>query len=300
MTRIPLCRNELELDMRKVHGALAIVALLLAPPPVAAAKDRPLSASGKTQVVAKLNSREITITDLRSEMARLGLSPNDPSAEPAALQSIINRALLADAAREANLHRQPAALRQMATAREQALADLFLASASQPPEPTRAEIEDFIADNPELFSRRRIYTFSVLSLSTDAFDVEERTPLFDESADFAALSAALDEAGVSYSITPAVQPSDAFPLPIRKQLGQYELRDNIVLRGDKTTQIMKITAVKDAAVSGDDAPIAARRVIMAQSAQSRAASLVERLKKDSSLAYYRRSAAPGAVDGSGK
>ncbi len=283
--------------MRRLYGAFAVAALAAATPSVGVAKDRPQAASGKTQVVAKLNTREITITDLRSEMARLGLAPGDPAAERAAMESIINRALLADAAREANLHRQPTALRHMATAREQALADLYLASASQPPEPTRTEIEDFVADNPELFSRRRMYTFSVLTLSTDAFDAEDRAPLFDESKDFTDLKSALDEAGVEYSVTPAVQPSDAFPPAIRKQLGEYGPRDNIVIRGDKTTQIMKIASVKGAAVKSADAPIVARRLIMAEGAQRRAANLLERLKKESSLAYYRRSAAPARVDG---
>lgn len=280
--------------MSKMLTVLAVSFALLGAPSQTMATDRPQVSSGKTQVVARLNSREITISDLRSEMARLGLSPNDPAAEPAALQNIISRALLADAAREANLHRQPEALRQMATAREQALADIYLASASQPPEPTRIEIEDYIDAHPELFSRRRIYTFSVMALPTKVFDAEDLTPLFDTTSDFKDLSAQLDKGRVDYSITPAVQPSDVFPQAIRKQLGEYNVRDNIVIRGEETVQIMKITAVKNAAITNADAPASARRAIMAEKAQKRAAALLEKLKGDSRLSYYRETAAPPA------
>lgn len=278
--------------MHTVFLGLVAGAAFYAAGPSAGATDRPAASSGKTQVVAKLDKREITIADLRSEMARLGLSPNDPEAEPAALQSIINRALLSDAARQAGFHRQPEALRQMATAQEQALADIYLASASQPAEPTRAEIEDFVTENPSIFSTRRIYTFSVMTLATEAFDASDLTPLFNESADFDALGEALDRAGLTYSLTPAVQPSDAFPEAIRRQLADYGVRDNVVIRGQTSTQIMKITAIRQAPVRGADAPAIARRMLMAQGAQKRAGGMLENLRQRAAVSYYRQSAAP--------
>lgn len=258
----------------------------------AAALDREKASSGKTQIVAKLSDREITISDLRSEMARLGLSANDPSAEPVALQSIVQRAMLADAAREAGLDRQPEALRQMARAQEQALADIYLATTAQPPEPTRDEIDDFIAANPEVFAERRIYTFSVLTMPAGNFSEEDLTPLFDETVDFKALADRLDRNRVAYEITPAVQPSDAFPDAIRKQLAAYRERDNIVIQSEEKAQIMKIVAIKDAPLKRADAPAIARRALLAQNASKRAESLIESLKRSSSIAYYRRSAAP--------
>ena len=280
----------------RVMLAFCVAATVFEPLSVVAA-DRPQVKSGRTQVVAKLNSREITIADLRSEMARLGMSPGDPAAEPAALQSIISRALLADAAREKNFHRQPEALRQMARAKEQALADMYLATASQPPEPTRIEIEDYIADNPEIFGKRRIYTFSVLTMPTAVFDEEDLTVHFDTTEDFAELERILDEQRVEYAVTPAVQPAEAFPKPIRKQLAEYSARDNIVIRGDNQAQIMKIMAIKEAPVGSDNAPAIARNVIMAEKAETRASRLLENLKKEASLAYYRETAAPPPVEG---
>lgn len=256
------------------------------------AAEKQVAASGKTQVVAKLNNREITISDLRSEMVRLGFSPNNPAGEPIALKSIISRALLADAARDARLHRQPAALREMATASEKALADMYLATVSQPPEPTREEIEDYIAARPGLFAKRRVYTFSVLTLPTNIFDDANLTPLFDESVDFEVVAARLRRDRVRYSVTPAVQPSDAFPEPIRKQLGQYGLNDNIVIRADDATQIMKITAIDNAPITSQDAPAIARQIMLAERSEKRASTILASLKQKTKVAYYRQSAVP--------
>ena len=124
-----------------------------------------------------------------------GFPPNNPDSERVALDSIIARTLLAKAAREAELHRRPEAIAQMHAAQDQALADLYLMVASQPAEPSRQEIEDYITGNPTLFAKRRTYEFSVLTLPTKNFDEETMTPLFDEDATFERLEIALREKG---------------------------------------------------------------------------------------------------------
>ncbi|MCB2112115.1 MAG: hypothetical protein KDD85_01045 [Parvularculaceae bacterium] len=254
--------------------------------------ERKTAASGATQVVAKIAGREITLSELRLELARLGLPPADPAAERAALESLVNRNLLAQAAREANLHRKPETMARMYAAQDEALAEYYLALASQPAEPTRAEIEAFIAENPSLFSARKVYDFLVLTLDTKHFKEDAVTPLFDEEADFSRLSRVLDKAGAGYVVATATQSGAALPAPIREQLARYAPRDNIVVRGDKDTQIMKIVAVRDERSDPAEWPVLARRMLLEKGAGERAEKLLARLKKDADIAYYRASAAP--------
>ncbi|MCA8889963.1 MAG: hypothetical protein KDA46_14105 [Parvularculaceae bacterium] len=275
----------------------AVACLAAAASPVhAVAADAKSAASGKTQVVARAAGKEITLSDLRLEMARLGLSPVDPDAERMAMESLLNRTLLAKAARDANLHRKPEAMARMYAAQDQALADLYLATASQPAEPTRQEVDDFIAANPTLFAARRAYDFDVLTLETANFDEAVLTPLFDKEADFARLRAVLDKAKASYTLGFVSQSGAAFPAPIREQLGSYGVKDNIVLRGDAHTQIMKITAVRDDAEDSASWGALARRLLLEDGARTRAQALVERLKKAGDVAYYRPSVTPKPQD----
>jgi len=279
----------LRIGMVGLGSLLASAFIALAPSHAANPKS---IESGKTQVAAKLDGREITVSELRSEMARLGISPNAAGAERMAVESIITRSLLARAARDANIHRKPEALRRMKAAQEQALADLYLGTASQPPEPTRVEIEDFILENPSLFDNRRLYTFNVLSMPTRVFEKEDLTPLFDRSPDFSALTGYLDKTRAKFSQTSTIQPSNAFPEAIRRQLGSYSVKDNIVIKGDVETQIMKITAIEDAPLPHDQAPPLARRALLEAGANERASRLVESLKSKANVSYYRASAAP--------
>lgn len=269
--------------------AAAFIAL---PAASAASSGKNPVASGKTQVVAKVAGREITLTELRIEMGRLGLAPSDSNAERAALESLLNRTLLAGAAREASLHRKPETMARMYAAQDQALADYYLALASQPAEPTRQEIDDYVRANPTLFSARKRYEFLVLSLETKNFDEKALTPLFDREAEFSRLEAVLDKAGAAYSTVGAVQSGAAFPAPIREQLSRYAERDNIVIKGDQTTQIMKIVSIADDLSAPADWPSVARRALLDKAASDRATTLLARLRKDAAIAYYRPTAAP--------
>jgi EpsD family peptidyl-prolyl cis-trans isomerase len=281
--------------MRLIFAGLLGLALISSAPPPAWAVSRQApktAASGETQVVARVGAREVTLSDLRTEMARLGLSMNDPEAERVALESIVNRALLASAARGQNLHRKPDAILRMQAAEEQALADLYLGLAAQPPEPGVDEIEDFIAANPSLFADRRVYEFSVLALPTAKFDDKAMAPLFDDAPDFRTLIAALESAKTEYAVSSAIQPSTAFPKPVREQLARYTVSDNIVIKSETQTQIMKITRATAEALPQSEWRSLARRILLEEKASARAEGLVRRLKSEAKIAYYRPSAAP--------
>lgn len=274
----------------RVAAMAAIVAVSMTAP--AASDEKKPVASGKTQVVASAGGRELTLTELRLEMSRLGLSPADPNAERIALESLMSRTLLAKAAREASLHKKPEAIARMYAAQDQALADLYLSIASQPPEPTREEIARYIRENPTLFAARKTYDFTILTLESKNFKEDALTPLFDKEPDFARLAGLLDRAGAEYRLSTLTQSGAAFPAPIRLQLAKYGVRDNIVLRGEGETQILKIIAVReDPGPEASWGPLA-RRLLIDESATKRAETLMARLKKEGAVAYYRTSAAP--------
>ncbi len=270
---------------------LAIAATLAAD----AHAEKKTVASGKTQVVAKADGKEITLTELRIEMGRLGLSPANPNSERLALESLLNRALLAKAARAAELHRKPETMARMYAAQDQALADYYLALASQPAEPTREEIDDYVRKNPSLFANRKTYEFSILSMESKNFNEAALTPLFDREPDFSRLASVLDKGGARYSITSATQSGAAFPAPIREQLAKYSARDNIVIKGDGEAQIMKIIAARKEKTDAADFPPLARRMLLEEATAKRAGDLMARLKKEARVAYYRPTAAPQAA-----
>ena len=285
--RKPLFRN-----MLYVLSAIAPAAIVATSTPAYSFEGREKVSSGKTQVLARIGKREITSNELRVEMARLGMTQPDLQAEQFALQSIINRHLLVQAAMKSNVHRKPDAALRVKAAQDQTLADYYLATASQPPEPTLSEIEDYITANAGLFADRKLYDFSVVTMPTVDFSEEEMAPLFSETKDFAALIAVLKEKQLSFNLKPLSQASSSFPTQIRKQLLQYDVGDNIIIKSDSDTQIMKIVSLKAAPLKSEKWPAIARRIVMEENAVTKAKSLVDNLKLGNRVTYYRTDLVP--------
>ena len=69
-------------------------------------------------------------------------------------------------------------------------------------------------------------------------------------------------------------------------------RDNIVIKGETETQILKIKDIVKSPMTGRDARILARRLLMQEEAQERASALVERLNTESTIRYFNAAFAP--------
>ncbi len=252
--------------------------------------------SGQTQVVAKVNGREITHNEVRVEMARLSLIPTDPNAERIAMQAIVDRTVAAEAARSAKIDRRPDALWRMEAAKEQALADLYMGLVAQPVEPTQSEIQDFMLANPTLFTEARRYSFSVLEIGLDDFDLDSMTPLFDERSDFKRLQDFLDKSQIAYSLSASVRPASSFPEAIRVQLAKYDVSDNIVLQGSDKISILKIIRIMNDSVTLEEGSPSARAILRREDATKKVTTRIEALRKTAKVTYYRDTVKPSAPE----
>ena len=125
----------------------------------AAACGKGVEPSG--QVVATVDGREITAQQLRVELG--GFTSSDPkqrrAAEQAALQQIVVRTALAEAAKKHKIDKTP----EFAQAAERQTQDLLVQTwqnriARSIPSPNQTEAQRYVAEHPELYSGRMILT----------------------------------------------------------------------------------------------------------------------------------------------
>ncbi|WP_448582789.1 hypothetical protein [Thermaurantiacus sp.] len=112
------------------------------------------------QVVARLDGTDITLLEVNAELAGANIPPemSRRDAEIAALQQIISRRALMQAARERKLDQSPQFKLQERRATEQLLAQAFASEiAAKISQPTREDVDKFIAENPDLFDKRKIW-----------------------------------------------------------------------------------------------------------------------------------------------
>lgn len=134
-------------------------ALLVSVAFAAAACGKGAEPSG--QVVATVDGREITAHQLRAELN--GFTSSDPkqrrTAEQAALQQIVVRTALAEAAKKHKIDKTPefaqAAERQKQNLLVQTWQNRIVRSV---PSPNQAEAQRYVAEHPELYSERMLLT----------------------------------------------------------------------------------------------------------------------------------------------
>jgi peptidyl-prolyl cis-trans isomerase C len=121
------------------------------------------------QVVAVVNSEEITQQELRAEAEANGAPAGTDFQKiaPAMLDRVIQRNLLADYARKQGLDRGPDYVARRRQLEQSLLATLALRKlAGTPTTPTPADVQKFIADNPTLFAGREKLTLDQVGFPT--------------------------------------------------------------------------------------------------------------------------------------
>ena len=120
------------------------------------------------QVAATVGDQEITVRDLRAELQ--GLDTPDPvmrkRAEQGALQNMVNRKILAQAAQKQKIDQTP----EFALQKQRAIETLLVQTmenkiVSQVPAVTKEEASRFVASHPDTFEQRKIFVLDQVKMA---------------------------------------------------------------------------------------------------------------------------------------
>lgn len=161
----------------------------------------------KGQVVATVDGKDVTVHELNAELQGANLPANlggeqKKQVEQAALQQVVNRRILSDIARERGLDKTPMFLLQEKRAEEQILVQMLQRQMSSAVKtPTQTEVADFMAQNPDLFAQRKIFTIDQIQFQApqDASVMKKYEPLKEMSA----VEAQLKADGLQFKRSPA-------------------------------------------------------------------------------------------------
>ncbi len=189
-------------------GVLLGLTLLVALPAALLTACERTIASGPEVVVAKVNGVAIA--------AREGSSRQE-------LEAIIDRELLVQKALEAGLDRDPLVLQSIDNARRQLLADAYLRQAASGVARSKPEeIHRFYAENPALFSERRIYHLRTLAVSAPAEMLDVLRAEAERAVELEELAAWLRRRGARVATTSVTLPAEQVALSRLPKLARME------------------------------------------------------------------------------
>jgi EpsD family peptidyl-prolyl cis-trans isomerase len=259
------------------------------------------SSKNSSQVAVKVNKEEISVHQVNSLLARSGNIPPEQveRARSAIVERLIDQELLVQQAKSEKLDRNPEVMQMLELARREILARAYADKiASGAVAPTDAEINKFYDDNPELFSRRRIYDLREFSIQVPPDRLEDvRKQLESSGGNLQQVMAWFAEQKMPVAESAGIKPAEQIPLEVLKNLSRLNARQASVIQTPVGIALIYILNVRDAPVDLATAKPAIERNLLNQSRSESINAEVKRLREASAstIEYVGEFKAPAAA-----
>ena len=214
------------------------------------------------QVAAVVDGEEVTLTELNTELANARIPDNVDKklVQRQALQRIIERKLLATAARKDALDQTPEFIVRRQQLEDALLVQLLSQKVARGIKvPTSADTDKFMASNPNMFADRVIYAVDQIRFATPARD--DYLKQLAAAKSMAEVVAVLDGLKIKYERGNVAVDSAQVPPPMLAQIQKVPAGEPFVVPMGNMVAVSLITCSKPAPLGGDQIrPLAANAV----------------------------------------
>lgn len=151
----------------KSHHRICLIPLIVAIA-IAAGCGKSEDKKAATQVAAKVNSTEITVSQISNILARTpNVAPEvAEKAKREILDKLIDQELAKQQAIDKKFDRLPNVMQAIEAAKTEILARAYLERiAAEQPKPTPEEVKKYYAEHPELFAQRRVFNIEEIDVA---------------------------------------------------------------------------------------------------------------------------------------
>ncbi|TJZ67997.1 EpsD family peptidyl-prolyl cis-trans isomerase [Chitiniphilus eburneus] len=211
-------------------------------------------AKSPSQVLARVNGKEITVHQLNFVLARQP-QPVTDEAKQKLVEQLVDQELLVQKAEELKLDRDPQVLQALEQSRRQLLAQAAAERViGKPTEPTADARSKFYNENPALFSERRVYDFASFSVPAAAASDKALLASLQNVHTAAETEAALKAASVDYKAGRTRRAAEQLPMPLLARVATMQVGDIVNLPdGNGRAVLLQLEESRPAPVSEADA-----------------------------------------------
>jgi len=197
-----------------------------------------------TQVVAKVNDREITVSQLNQALDTTPAAEFGEHSTQVALAGLVDEELLFQEATVAKLDRDPDVLLAMERSKRRALVRAYLERSVYPRQAiSEAEKHKYYDDNPVLFANRRVFHVMTFNTKEKALSQALQDDL-KSAPSVAAVQDTLSRHNLVYVLDESAAGPEDLPLSLLPKFAKAVPRDVITAPlEDGTIQVISITAI---------------------------------------------------------
>jgi peptidyl-prolyl cis-trans isomerase C len=240
------------------------------------------------QSVAVVNGEEVSIGELNDELAAANLPPtvDKKAASAQILQNVVDRRLLVQKAVADGLDKSPEFISKMRRVRDDMLISMLSNRQSGSAKlPTPAEIDAFIAANPQMFAQRSIW-----SLDQIQFDIPKDKAVLAKLKDTHSLdqiAGVLSASGIAFNKAQQKVDSGTLPLAMVKRVDALPAGEPFILPVNGKAFANVITNRQPTTVPADDQRKIALQMVRRNKATDALQAQLNTLKASAKIEYQK-------------
>ncbi|MES2369242.1 MAG: EpsD family peptidyl-prolyl cis-trans isomerase [Pseudomonadota bacterium] len=271
--------------LKKLYLPLLIVALMAG---CGDKKDGTAEEGKPTQVAAKVNGTELTVSQVNYALQRIPNLDKDQSkaASLQVIRNLVDQEVLAQKAQSEKLDRDPVVVQALDAARRQIMAEVYMTrKLGTPAEPTDAEVSDYFNKHPELFTKRKIYRLQELSIKAPKEKQETIRKQLTDSKTLGDFVAWLKDEKYPVQASQGVKPAEQLPQAILPKLAEMPDGQAMIVNTPEGLLVIVLADSQVQPVTQEQAKPAIARLLQNEARQKAAKAELDKVKAEAKIEY---------------
>lgn len=251
-------------------------------------KDGAAKEEKPTQVAAKVNGTELTVSQVNFALQRIPNLDKDQS-KAASLQvvrNLVDQEVLAQKAQSEKLDRDPAVVQALDAAHRQIMAEAYMSrKLGTPAEPTDAEVTDYFNKHPELFTKRKIYRLQEIAIKAPKEKQEAIRKQLADSKTLNDFGAWLKAEKYPVQASQGVKPAEQLPQALLPKLAEMPDGQAMVVNTPEGLLVIVLADSQVQPVTLEQAKPAITQLLQTQTRQKAAKAELDALKAAAKIEY---------------
>ncbi len=250
------------------------------------------------RVLVRVNGQDITMLQVNDELRREGIKADQQeAATKQAIESLIDRQLLADEAVRHNIQRTPEVTQATERAKAQIIVHAYLKRIeSRIARPSTDEIYDYFRKHPEYFAQRKQYSMQKLVIATKEFSSDLKSAIAT-AASLDAVATWLDRHNIRYARGQFLLSTADLPERLVGTLTHMKKDQLFTVNEGDNSVLLCITAIRDTPVGVRDAALQIEQYLINRRTMDAVEAEISHLRSKAKIEYLTASAAAAHSDG---
>jgi EpsD family peptidyl-prolyl cis-trans isomerase len=267
------------------HHTLSLISLLTVAVVLTGCGEKAAS----TQVAAKVNTDEITISQVNSALSNVQVIPGKTTEEvkQEVLNNLIVQNLAGQQAIKMKLDRNPAVMQAIESSKNMILARAYMDPIiSGIAKPTPEEIHKFYMDHPELFSDRHVFTIRELEIESKPEVKDAVQDMINKGQTQDAIAAWAKTKNINATVQSGVKSSEQLPLDLLAKIAKLETGKKLLIDMNKTLSVLAVVNSKAEPVPENVASTAIQEYLNNSRKKDALENEIKNLKTGAKIEYF--------------